>query len=319
MLRRGLALGGGLIVLILIVLGVKGCLDARANRELSDYAGNVTEIVKETNQTSKTFFAKLEDPGSLSVTDFVQQVEADASATESYRSRIDGLGAPGDMGSAQNTLELVYELRANAMNEIAAKMSTALGEAGSAKATAGIANQMQKLLASDVLYETIVRPEIDGVLADNGIGGEDVPKSSFLPDDKWLDESEVAAALGVTGGEEAETPGVHGTELVGVSVNGTELSPEAPVSISGEGTVEVEAQVQNQGESAENGVTVSVTYNGTTVEGDIPSIEPGEVATATIALTPAPKGEVTLEVKVDAVPGEQVTENNEASYTVVVE
>ncbi len=319
MLRRGLALGGGLIVLILIVLGVKGCLDARANRELSDYAGNVTEIVKETNQTSKNFFAKLEDPGSLSVTDFVQQVEADASATESYRSRIDGLGAPGDMGSAQNTLELVYELRANAMTEIAAKMSTALADAGAAKATAGITNQMQKLLASDVLYETIVRPEIDGVLADNGISGEDVPKSQFLPDDKWLDESEVAAALGVTGGEEAETSGVHGTELVGVSANGTELSPEAAVSISSEGTVEIEAQVQNVGESAENGVTVSVTYNGTTVEGDIPSIEPGEVATATIALTPAPKGEVTLEVSVAPVPGETVTENNEASYAVVVE
>jgi len=319
MLRRGLALGGGLIVLILIVLGVKGCLDARANRELSDYASNVTEIVKETNQTSKNFFSKLEDPGSLSVTDFVQQVEADASAMESYQQRIDGLGAPGDMGSAQDTLELVYELRANAMNEIAAKMSTALGDAGSAKATAGIANQMQKLLASDVLYETIVRPEIDGVLADNGIDGEDVPKSSALPDDKWLDESEVAAALGVTGGEEADVEGVHGTELTGVSVNGTELSPEAPVGIVSEGSVEVEAQVQNQGESAENGVTVSVTYNGTTLENEIPSIEAGEVATATIALTPAPEGEVTLEVKVDPVPGEQVTENNEASYVIVVE
>lgn len=319
MLRRGLALGGGLIVLILIVLGIKGCLDARANRELSDYASNVTEIVKETNQTSKNFFSKLEDPGSLSVTDFVQQVEADASAMDSYQSRIDGLSAPGDMGSAQNTLELSYQLRASAMNEVAAKISTALGEAGSAKATAGIANQMQKLLASDVLYETIVRPEIDSVLADNGIDGEDVPKSSFLPDDKWLDESEVAAALGVTGGEEADVEGVHGTELTGVSVNGTELSPEAPVAISGEESIEVEAQVQNQGESAENGVTVSVTYNGTTLENEIPSIEAGEVATATVSLTPAPKGEVTLEVKVDAVPGEQVTENNEASYTIVVE
>jgi hypothetical protein len=319
MLRRGLALGGGLILLILIVLGIKGCLDARANRELSDYASNVTEIVKETQQTSKNFFSKLEDPGALSVTDFVQQVEADASATESYRSRVDGLGTPGDMGSAQDTLELVYELRADAMNEIAAKMSTALADEGAAKAIAGIANQMQKLLASDVLYESIVRPQIDGVLADNGISGEDVPKSEFLPDDKWLDEGEVAAALGVAGGEEAETPGVHGTELVGVSVNGTELSPEAPVSISGEEVLEVEVQVQNQGESAENGVSVSVAYSGNTVAGEIPSIEPGEVATTTIALTPTPKGEVSLEVKVDAVPGEQVTENNEASYTIVVE
>jgi len=319
MLRRGLALGGGLIVLIVIVLGVKGCLDARANRELSDYAGNVTDIVKETQQTSKNFFAKLDDPGALSVTDFVEQVNADSSAMDSYAQRVDSLGAPGDMGSAQNTLELVYQLRSNAMDEIAAKMSTALGDAGAAKATAGIANQMQKLLASDVLYETIVRPEIDGVLASNGVEGEDVPESEFLPDDKWLDESEVAAALGVTGGEEAETPGVHGTELIGVSVSGTELSAEAPVSISAEGVLEVEVQVQNQGESAENGVTVSVTFNGTTVEGDIPSIEPGEVATATIPLTPTPKGEVTLEVNVDPVPGESVTENNEASYAITVE
>ncbi len=319
MLRRGLALGGGLIVLIVIVLGVKGCLDARANRELSDYARNVTQIVDETAQTSKTFFGKLEDPGSLPVTDFVEQVNADRSAMDSYASRVDGLGAPGDMGKAQSTLELVYELRASAMNEIADKMRTALGDEGSAKATAGIANQMQKLLASDVLYETIVRPEIDGVLADNGIEGDDVPASSFLPDDKWLDEAEVAAALGVSGSGEAETPGVHGTELIGTSVNGNELAEGAPVSVSGEEPVELEVQVMNQGESPESGVTVSVSYEGNTVQGDISSVEVGEVGTATILLTPTPKGEVTLEVSVDPVPGEQVTENNEASYTLVVE
>ncbi|HEY8502551.1 MAG TPA: hypothetical protein VIL21_07675, partial [Solirubrobacterales bacterium] len=54
MLRRALALGGGLVLLILLVLGVKGCLDARANRELSDYARNVAQIVEETEQTSKS-------------------------------------------------------------------------------------------------------------------------------------------------------------------------------------------------------------------------------------------------------------------------
>jgi hypothetical protein len=39
----------------------------------------------------------------------------------------------------------------------------------------------------------------------------------------------------------------------------------------------------------------------------------------TIPLVPVPTGEVTLDVKVDTVPGEQVSENNEASYTVVFE
>ena len=71
MLRRGLALGGALILLILIVLGIKGCLDARANRELSDYSRNVTQIVEETEQTTTDFFKKLENPGNASVTDFV--------------------------------------------------------------------------------------------------------------------------------------------------------------------------------------------------------------------------------------------------------
>src|SRR5215208_4903689 len=104
MLRRALALGGGLIVLIVIVLGIKGCLDARANRELSDYARNVTQIVEETYQTSKTFFSKLSDPGTLSVTEFIGEVNASRSAMDNYVARVDGLGAPGDMGDAQEAL-----------------------------------------------------------------------------------------------------------------------------------------------------------------------------------------------------------------------
>jgi hypothetical protein len=321
MLRRGLALGGGLIVLILIVLGVKGCLDARAHRELSDYARNVTQIVEETDQTSKTFFGKLADPGSLSVTEFVAEVNADRSAMDNYASRVDGLSAPGDMGRAQNALELTYELRASAMTEIANKMPTALGDAGAAKATAAIAKQMQKLLASDALYAAIVRPEIDGVLAANGIEGSDVPESVFLPEGtKWLEESSVSSALGSINGSStgSETPGVHGLGLLGVSINGTELGEET-ASVSAEETPEVEVEVQNQGDSTENGVNVTVSVGGTELQGSIETIAAGETATAVIPLTPTPSGEVTLEVNVETVPGEQVSENNEASYTVVFE
>jgi hypothetical protein len=320
MLRRGLALGGGLIVLILIVLGVKGCLDARAHRALSDYANDVTQIVDETDQTSKAFFGKLAEPGDLSVTDFVAEVNADRSAMDNYASRVDGLSAPGDMSRAQNALELTYELRSSAMTEIASRMPTALGDAGSAKAVAAIARQMRKLLASDVLYATIVRPEINGVLAANGIEGSDVPESVFLPEDtKWLEEDSISAAISaVSGSSGGATPGVHGLGLAGVSINGVELGEEV-VSVSAEETAEVEVEVENQGESTENGVNVTVSVEGAELQESIEEIGAGEVATATIPLTSTPSGEVTLEVKVDTVPGEQVSENNEASYTVVFE
>ncbi len=320
--RRAVALGAGLLLLILIVLGVRGCLDARKHRALSDYARNVTQIVDETDQTSKSFFGKLSEPGSLSVTEFVAEVNADRSAMDNYVSRIDALDTPGDMGNAQTALELTYELRGSAMTEIADKVSTALGDVGSEKATAAIANQMTKLMASDVLYAAVARPEIDGVLADNGIEGDDVPKSVFLPDGtKWLDESAVSAALGsVNGATGAATPGVHGLGLIATSVNGTELTPESTTAVAAGETPEVEVEVQNQGESTENGVTVSVSVNGgNTLQQDISSIAAGETATVTIPLTPAPKGEATLEVEAEPVPGETLSENNEASYTVTFE
>jgi CARDB protein len=322
LLRRGLALGGGLLVLILLVLGVKGCLDARKNRGLSDYAGDVTQIVEETDQTSKSLFDKLSDPGSLSVTDFIGQVDADRSAIDSYATRVNGLDAPGDMSHAQSTLELIYALRSSAMNEIADKMSTALGDVGSERATAVIAKQMRVLAASDVLYASVVRPEIDAVLADNGIEGHDVSKSIFVPDEtQWLDEDEVSVALDtVSGSASAETSGVHGLGLIGTSANGTELSAEGATSVVSEGAPEVEVEVQNQGESTENGVSVTVTVDGgSSLQGSIDSIGAGETSSVSIPLTPAPSGEVTLEVEVDTVPGEQVSENNEASYTVAFE
>ncbi|HSR94146.1 MAG TPA: CARDB domain-containing protein [Solirubrobacterales bacterium] len=321
LLRRALALGVGLLILILIVLGVRGCLNARKHRALSDYARNVTQIVDETDQTSKSFFGKLAEPGNLSVTEFVAEVNADRSAMDNYQSRIDSLDTPGDMGNAQRSLELVYELRGSAMTEIAAQMSTALGDVGAGKATAAITAQMSKLMASDVVYASVARPEIDGVLADNGLEDDDVPKSVFVPEGTtWLDESAVSSALGSVNGSSGETTsGVHGLGLLGTSVNGTELTPEGTTSVVAEETPEVEVEVQNQGESTENGITVSVTVNGATLQGTINSIEAGATETVTIPLTPAPKGEATLEVEAEPVPGEEVSENNEASYTVVFE
>jgi CARDB len=321
MLRRLLALGGALVVLILIVLGVKGCLDARARGALSDYARNVEQIVNETNQTSKDFFTKLEDPGNLSVTEFTSEINADRSAMVNYASRVNGLSAPGEMSSAQKSLELVYVLRAAAMEQIANKMPTALAETGAPRAIAAIAREMQKLLAADVIYESVTRPEIDGQLADNGVEGDDVPKSTLLPDGtKWLDEGEVKTALGkvngAASGEETAGPGLHGLGLLAVRIGETELVAGAPNTVVTEGTPEVEVEVQNQGESTENGITVVVIADGKETTQEIASLEAGASESAVVPLTPAPEGVTTLEIEAEPVAGEHVTTNNEATYTV---
>jgi hypothetical protein len=208
------------------------------------------------------------------------------------------------------------------MDEIANEMSTALANVGAAKATKVIAAQMEKFLASDVVYASVVRPEIGRVLADNGIEGDDVPKSVILPEGtKWLEESSISSALGLVSGAAAgETSGVHGLGLLGTGINGTALVANSSVAVPSEETPEVEVEVQNQGNSTENGVTVSVSVTGVgTLDQTISTIEAGETQTVVIPLTPTPKGTAEVEVEVHAVPGEELASNNEATYTVEFE
>jgi hypothetical protein len=317
--RRAIALGAGLLVLILLVLGVRGCLDARKERSLRDYARDVSQIAAETERTSENFFNRLNDPENLSTQEFLDAVNTDRSAMDGYLSRVEGLSTPGDMERAQNALELVYQLRSNALTSTANLLRTATGDAGREQAITGIADQMRILLASDVLYEDVAAPEINDVLADNGITDSDVVDNQFLQDGiKWLDSDAIDSALsGISGVTAAATPGLHGTELASVAVNGTELDPSATTSVDAGDAPEVEASILNGGNSEEAEVEISVVVDGADpVTQDIPSIAAGATEVVTIPLTPAPSGEVTLEVTAEPVPGEEMTDNNSASYTV---
>ncbi len=319
LMRRGLALGAGVIILILIVLGAKGCLDARKNRALDTYADNVTQLVTETNALSKSFFGRLEDPGELSVTEFTSEIESDRGAMDGFLSRVEKLSTPGDMSAAQDSLTLVYQLRSGAMETIASRMSTALGDEGRDRAIRQIASQMEVLSAADVLYNRVTRHQIDNTIESNGASAPEMPRSTFMADvSKWLDPSEVDSALsGVAGGpREASDGGVHGTGLTSASIGDTTLDSSVSTTIPAGTDPVLSVEVQNQGESDESDIAVSVSVDGTTLEGSIPSLGAGETGTASIPLTPAPTGEVQLEVKVEGVPGEKVLDNNEASYTV---
>jgi hypothetical protein len=317
MLRRAIAAGGGLLILILLVLGVKGCLNARKDRALKDYGENVAALVQESDQISTALFKQLEDPGSLSVTEYTNNISSERSGLDSALQRAKSLDTPGDMKSAQQAFVLTMQLRRNALTNISNSISTALGDEGREQAVDKIAFQMKALLASDVLYRQIAQPEMEDTLAANGINDVQIPDSKFLPDDSWLDSTTVADALAQVSGAAAATPGIHGLGLIQTTANGQVLEEGVPVTVSAGGKPEIEVQVQNQGDSEETGVSVSVTVdNGQPIEQQISSIGPGETQTVKIPITPAPTGEATLDVEVKPVPGEQVSDNNSASYQV---
>jgi hypothetical protein len=82
---------------------------------------------------------------------------------------------------------------------------------------------------------------------------------------------------------------------------------------------ELDISSQNSGDSDETGIQVTATLAGTTLNGQLQALSAGETGTVKIPLTtkPAPGTDATLEVVVRPVLGEQLTDNNTSTYTVV--
>ena len=324
MLRRAVGVGVFVLLLILIVLGIKGCLNARKERGFENYASDLNAIAAQSKQLSSDFFGRLNDPGNLSPLSFEAEVKADRGTADGLANRVQDLNTPDELKSAQNELELAFQLRLDALTGIADNISTALGSQGRTQAVNAIAGYMQYFLASDVLYKR-AQAQIDSGLKDQGIG-EKAPDSTFLPDpERWLDPLQVSSALAlVAGGGKAASSGTHGLALYQTTVKpgNVSLDPNSPATISGSGPPEVDVQVQNQGDSEETdvGVSFQLTGGSQTISGTatIPRIAAGGIETASIPIQPAPDTgqELTLEVTVTPVPGEQIADNNRSTYQV---
>jgi hypothetical protein len=322
LVRRLIAVAFGLLILVLIVLGVRGCLNARKERQFENYVSDLSALVSESQQLSQTFFDRLDDPQNLSPLEFEAEIKNDRGSAEGLVSRAQGLDAPGELKSAQADLVLAFELWRDGLSAISGQIGTALGEEGSEDAIAAIAQDMQYFVAGDVLYRRAVS-QIENEVADQCPNCGDVPEAQFLPDVDWLDDATVAEALGQVSGTTKPTAGVHGLGLVtgGVTAQPGDvaLTPDTPVTVSGQGAPSLSVQVENQGDSEETGVNVTVQVDGDDAgSGTIDKIAAGEIATVDVPLDPAPPQDeqVSLDVMVEPVPGEQVADNNEASYTV---
>jgi len=331
--RQLVALGVGVLLLILIVLGVKGCLDSRQERALKDYTRDASAIVSDSNeQVSKPFFDLLQS-GKTSGNDLQVQVNQVRLTAEEDAKRARELSVPGDMSSAQQNLLTVMNLRSQALTRIAEKLTAAQGRGPQAEAaTNEIAGQMQMFLASDVLYSQRAAPLIVQALNEAGISGQTIPKSQSLPGYTWLAPDTVAQAIGGTAGGGTTTGGGTcpagtscGHGIVSTQIGTTTLSDSGSTTVpAAKPPVNVTVKVANQGDNVEKNVivTAKLTAPGQTTisaKKTVDATQPGSETDVSIPLTkvPAAGTAATLTVKVDPVAGEKTTDNNTATYTVL--
>jgi hypothetical protein len=322
--RRALAFGIGVVVIVLLLLAVRGCLDARKERAYENYLRDLDSLVTTSSQLSDEFFRRFLDPGGASELEFQAQLGSSRGTSEDLLNRVEGLDAPDELDGAQADLELAFELRRDGVASVVEQTEAALGDDGSQDATRRIATDMRQFLASDVLYAR-AQAEIDDVLAEQELDGE-APSSNFLPEpiELWLDDLEISTLLAQVAGETGAAGGsTRGTELSSVTLRPGNV-PLTPDTLNTVGQVpdEIEVGVLNGGTTDETDVVVAFELLGSTesVEGEktIARINPAEEGTTVIPVKgEIPEGDdLTLIVTVYPVAGEAIVDNNEAAYQV---
>ena len=159
MVRRTIAIGGGLLLLILFVFAFRGCLDARKERAMEDYVRGANELTKLSQAESTQLFDLLSAPTDTDQT-INRQNQANAlrsdSATLSDRAR--DLDVPDELSEANDYFVEALDLRRDGLAEVADQLPGALAQEERRNSTGRIAEMMQVFLASDVLLISRFEP-----------------------------------------------------------------------------------------------------------------------------------------------------------------
>ena len=182
MVRRTLAIGAALLVLILLVLAFRGCLNARGEQAIKDYVGESSELIDQSKLEGNQLFELLGGSGDQDdAVDAANVVNGLRSESATLVDRANDLDVPDEVSSAQENLLDALELRRDGLAAVANALPGALADEERRESTGDIAEMMQVFLASDVLLKYRFRPNLEQALRDEDLTGEvSVPKQDEL-------------------------------------------------------------------------------------------------------------------------------------------
>ena len=322
---------GGVILLILLFVVIKGCRESAREDAFRNYVRDVGALVQESDQGSTQLFNVLSRPGRRTPLQLQSEVNGFQSDAAQIVDRARETDRPGEVDGAHEYFIESLEFRRDGMERIARELPAALGDQGREDATARIGVTMRSFLASDVIYDERFVPRLTRAVQKEKLGDVTIPRSRFLPDLQWLRPTVVTERIenirggGGGGGGGRVAPGLHGTALVRVTAKpgGKALASGGATEIAVSPRLSFDVALSNGGENEERdvSVTISVTGAGTPLvrEASVPSIKPGEEKTVSIPLAAAPPTgrPVTIKVEVKPVPGEKKVDNNRQSFPAI--
>jgi hypothetical protein len=322
-----------ILIIVLFVFWVQSCQASSKTKTYKSYMSKVSEVAAASHQIGTQLSTALLAQG-LKQAEVEQRISGLTHQEQIDVDRARAITPPGTLRDEHAALIEALQFRVSGLNGLANALAATASTKNTTRAGSVLASQMQRLLASDVIYDDEFKDPAaaelrrQGVTGTSASGGPLVPDSNFLQSADFVTTTSMVNVLNkIRGG--AATPsqgGLRGTNIVSVKVlpAGTELSTSTQTAITVRANMTIQVTVQDSGDSQETGIPVTLTIvqagSPTVVKRKkIDFINAGEVKPVTFTNFPAPSftKPAVIKVEVQPVTGETNTSNNSADYPVI--
>ncbi len=354
LLRLAGLIAGLILLSAVVVLWVSSCREDQRLAAYRDYMEAVGQVGGESATIGRELNQVVFTSG-IAVEDLQSQLDGLRGRQSQNVRQAEELDPPGALREQHESLVEALQLRVSGLNGLARAFSQISDEqaaggqdadaqaddaqaddaqAGDAQTGDGedadavgelLAQQSNRLVASDVLYEDFFKAPAQEVMRREGVTDVVVPESPFVTNVEFASPNSwtlILERLTQPAGQQAG--GLHGNSLAGVRAlpGGKELSPSEENTVQASDRLAFEVLVENSGDNQETQVNVSFTIQQSPEpirkEATIDAINPGDTKVVTFAdLGAVSFGSRTIvKVTVEPVPGEENTNNNTAEYVV---
>ncbi|MBW3592921.1 MAG: hypothetical protein KY396_04430 [Actinobacteria bacterium] len=320
--RAGLIIGA-IVLAVVLVMVVNSCREDQRTAEYEDYLESVATVGGQSADVGQRLNQLIFSSG-IKLDDLTAELEGLRREQSQAVANAERLKPPGPLRDQQESLVQAMLLRVEGLNGLSRAFDSI---ATTADGNPGVllAQQSDRLVASDVIYEDLFAEGTKSVLDSQGITGIAVPESDFVRNRELASPTSWKLIVDRLTQPQEGGGGLHGNQIAGVRV----LPGGKPLSPTDENTVQVstglafEVLVKNSGDNQETQVRVDLTIQQSPEsirrEQTIDIINPGDTKSVTFrdlsGLAFGPR--TILKVTVEPVPGEENTNNNTAEYVVI--
>jgi hypothetical protein len=320
-----------IVIIVLLVFWIKSCRESGKQAAYKNYMTKVSEVASASEQIGHQLTQALLTTG-LKQSALQQKVSGLARQEQLDVERARGITPPGRLRDEHQALIEALQFRVSGLTGYENALGATASTKDLNKAGALLASQMQRLLASDVVFDDEFKDPAQAELRRQGVTGTNAAGGPLVPDSNFLQSADLATTAAmvsvlqkIRGSTTSTTGGLHGTNIVSTKVlpSGTVLNTTHNLITFTTGTA-FQVTVKDSGDSQETGIPVTlrlVQAGAATItkKATIPFINAGEVRAVNFKNFPLPTigAQATIKVEVQPVTGEKNTSNNSADYPVI--